>query len=643
MAVVAAGALVLAGCTSDPADDTTTPADTGTGAAGGTDDAGSTDDGAMTGGGTAAEGETAKQDLGDITTNNDETISFSSGSEQYNAYNGDTSSTNSTYNAVVNNMLTTGFWYWGTDGTVYPNEFFGSYEMTSEDPLTVEYTITDDAVWSDGTDVTANDFLLSWASTNPDALFGAAGGDAAAATDDAGATATAAPADEEGEEPENAGEFDPVGNWSTYATEIPETEAGSKSFTVTYPEPYPDWEIAASAPLPSHVAAEQAGMTGDELAQAILDGDGDTVNQVAEFWNSGWLFPNYAVEDESLVPSAGPYTLEGASWQQGQALTLVPNETFFGPAPATGNLSFRFAAPETHVQGLINGDINVIQPQATVDTVQQIENAGDQVTLDQGDSMTWEHLDYNFAEDSPFAEGQGGLAAREAFAYCVPRQQIVDSLIAPIFPEAEVMNLRERFPFQEDYQELLDAAYDGRYDEVNLDEARAKFEESGLEQGTQIRIGYSAPNQRRTEEVAAIKASCDEVGFEVVDDGDPTFFEDGGPLATGDWEIALFAWAGSGQVASGAPIYQTDGTQNRGLYSNTTVDEAWDTLSSTLDSDAQMEQLQIIERELWDDLYGIPLFAHPRIVGYDATLENVRSTTVQTGVSWNAEQWMRAN
>ncbi|MFK5691151.1 ABC transporter family substrate-binding protein, partial [Ornithinimicrobium sp. LYQ92] len=139
MAVVAAGALALAGCTSDTGseDEGTTDAgagDEGDGAEETSDDtAEETSDG-------MAEGDTSKTDLGDVQTMSD-TVSFSSGAEEYNAYNSETPGTNSTYNAVVNNQLLSGFWYWGTDGTVYPNEWFGSYEQTSEDPLTVEYTI----------------------------------------------------------------------------------------------------------------------------------------------------------------------------------------------------------------------------------------------------------------------------------------------------------------------------------------------------------------------------------------------------------------------------------------------------------------------------------------------------------------------
>ncbi|GAA1182431.1 ABC transporter substrate-binding protein [Ornithinimicrobium humiphilum] len=612
MAVVAAGALALAGCTSE----TETPDETT--AAGGSDsgDTGEDTDEETSSGEEAGgdEESTGKADLGDVVTAEDE-ISFSTGSEQYNAYNGDTSGTNSTYNAVVNNQLQSGFWYWGTDGTIYPNEWFGSYEVTSEDPLTVEYTISDEAVWSDGTPITVNDYLLEWASSNPEALGGV-----------------------------DALGFDPVSDtFGAYVPEGPQGEVDGKSFTVVYPEPYPDWELVVSGAKPAHVVAEQSGLDPAELAQAIVDGDGETVAKASEFWNTGWTFNDYEIKDESTVPSSGPYTLEGAVWEKDQSLGLVPNENFWGTPPATANLVFKFAAPETHVQALQNGDINVIEPQATVDTVDQLKNMGDTVGVLNGDEMTWEHLDFNFGEGSVFSDDEGGLAAREAFAMCVPRQQIVQNLIQPINPDAEVMNLREKFPFQPDYAEVLDAAYDGRYDEVDIEGAKAKLEEAGVETPVTVRIGYSAPNQRRTDEVTTIKASCDEAGFDIVDAGDPTFFQQGGPLETGDWEVALFAWAGSGQIASGQPIYSTGGGQNYGGYSNETVDEAWKTLASSNDPAVHLEQVKVIEKELWDTLYGIPVFAHPGVVGYDSSLENVRHTSVQTGVSWNAEQWVRAN
>ena len=56
-----------------------------------------------------------------------------------------------------------------------------------------------------------------------------------------------------------------------------------------------------------------------------------------------------------------------------------------------------------------------------------------------------------------------------------------------------------------------------------------------------------------------------------------------------------------------------------------------------------LEQTKVIEKQLWDTLFGIPLFAHPGVGAYSSSLSNVRDTAAQTGIVWNSEQWARAS
>jgi peptide/nickel transport system substrate-binding protein len=131
------------------------------------------------------------------------------------------------------------------------------------------------------------------------------------------------------------------------------------------------------------------------------------------------------------------------------------------------------------------------------------------------------------------------------------------------------------------------------------------------------------------------------VGFDVEDNAAEDFFDK--DLPNGDYEVALFAWQGSGQITSGENIYSSTGQQNYGKYSDETVDEAWKTLSSTTDEAVHADQRVIIEKQLWDTLYGIPLFAHPGVIASNSAVENVRATAAQGGVVWNSEQWSRAS
>ena len=546
-------------------------------------------------------------DLGDVETQ-DGSIAYSVGADDFLSYNGLQSNTYTTYNSAVVDRMFSSFWYFGTDGSIIPNKDFGTYEKTSDDPLTVKYTISDDAKWSDGTPVTAGDFIFHWAANN----------------DTVKAEGSETPL------------FDSISfEQGKYIPEAPEGEADGKEFTVTYPEPYADWEILISTALPAHIVAKEAGMSFEELVTAAKEKDVEALTPAAEFWNDGWDFSPGELPDASLVPSMGPYKFKDGGWQAGQSITLEANPEYWGTPPATKELVLRFADPKTHVQALQNGDLDVIEPQATVDTLQQLEGLGDDVNVQTGDQLTWEHVDFNRGEGSVFADSP---ELREAFALCLPRQQIVDNLIKPIYADAQVMNAREVFPFQENYQEVVDAAYPEEMDQPNIEKAKELVEKSGVSTPT-VRLGYQAGNQRRTETVALIKSSCDQAGFDVQDTNSPVFFKE--VMPAGDYDAALYAWAGSGQKASGANIYQSDGAQNQQSYNNPEVDAAWDKLATSLDEDEQLEQVKTIEKLLWEDFQAIPLYAHPGLVGHKADVANVRDTAAQSGALWNVEQWVR--
>lgn len=546
-------------------------------------------------------------DLGDVETQ-DGSIAYSVGADDFLSYNGLQSNTYTTYNSAVVDRMFSSFWYFGTDGSIIPNKDFGTYEKTSDDPLTVKYTISDDAKWSDGTPVTAGDFIVHWAANN----------------DTVKAEGSETPL------------FDSISfEQGKYIPEAPEGEADGKEFTVTYPKPYADWEILISTALPAHIVAKEAGMSFEELVTAAKEKDVEALTPAAEFWNDGWDFSPGELPDASLVPSMGPYKFKDGGWQAGQSITLEANPEYWGTPPATKELVLRFADPKTHVQALQNGDLDVIEPQATVDTLQQLEGLGEDVNVQTGDQLTWEHVDYNRGEGSVFADSP---ELREAFALCLPRQQIVDNLIKPIYADAQVMNLREVFPFQDKYQEVVDEAYPKEMDEPNIEKAKELVEKSGVSKPT-VRLGYQAGNQRRTETVALIKSSCDQAGFDVQDANSPVFFKE--VMPAGDYDAALYAWAGSGQKASGANIYQSDGAQNQQSYNNPEVDAAWDKLATSLDENEQLEQVKTIEKLLWEDFQAIPLYAHPGLVGHKADVANVRDTAAQSGALWNVEQWVR--
>ncbi len=530
---------------------------------------------------------------------------------EFTSYNLNSETGNGTWNNFVMNGVVDGWWDFGPQGEIVRNEAFGTYEVTSEDPLTVHYTFAENAAWSDGTPIDCDDALLEWATQS-------------------GAYIT----DQVGEDGQPIPLFAVPGTTGYDLVEKPTCQPGDKEFDFVYSEPFADWEVVTSGYMPAHIAAEAAGMTPEDLVTAIQNDDMEALAPVAEFWNAGWDMEPGALLDPAQIPSSGPYTID--SWEAGQSLTLVANENYYGDAPGTDTIVIRFIPQDQQVQALANGEVDVIAPQVSVDLVASLEALGDQVTLITGDEMTWEHLDFNQTEGALFSD----LNLRQAFAMCVPRQQIVDNLIAPANPEAVVMNLREFFPWDPAYEDAVSAAYGGEYDEPDIAGAQALIQASGAT-NLDVRVLRSDPNQRRADTVAAIKASCDQAGFNIIDT--PTADLGTGIIDVTSYEVALFAWAGSGVLTSGASLYRTNEGQNPYGYSNADIDADWTELIVTVDEARQVELLTEIETQLWADLFSIPLYAHPGVTAHNPAIEGVEQNAAQTQVSFNVEEWARTS
>jgi peptide/nickel transport system substrate-binding protein len=524
---------------------------------------------------------------------------FTYGYEQeWSAYNNDTTDSNASKEVVVNNRVVQGFWRYAADGTIEELPEFGLFEKVSDDPLVVEYQFNADATWSDGEPIDCDDAYLYWYARS-------------------GQSETFSPASTTGYE----------------QMESVECADGDKAFTVTYSEPFADWQATFGPHVqPAHVLEREAGV--DDIVAAIDSDDTEALDAAAEFWNTGWIFNPGELPDEALIPSSGPFKID--SWESGNNITLVANEDYWGDPPASETVVIRFIAADAQAQALQNGEIQAMDPQPNADLVAQLDAIGDSIVVETGDQFTWEHYDFQF-------DGvMGDKALREAFALCLPRQTIVDNLIVPQNPEAVVQQSMYRFPFQPEYEDAVAATEDlwSPYAEQDVDAARAILEENDAI-GTDVRLGYITPNPRREAQAQLVIDACGEngAGFNVIDEGDARFFDEEGALVNGNYDVALFAWAGSPLVTGSSAIYVTDGGSNYQGYSNPEIDELTAQLNRTTDVAEQSQVIADIERILWEDLVTIPAFTFPGIAAYDANATGVEYNASQGGLTWNMEDW----
>lgn len=519
-------------------------------------------------------------------------------------------------NGKVDYLTRAGFIYISDSYEIIPDESFGTMEIVSEDPLQVQYTINDGLVWSDGAPITTDDLVLAWAAFSgifDDATF-----------------------DEEGNVTTGTQYFAYAGSTEGLNTStITEVADDKLSLTLEYDMPYVDWNIADLVDQPAHVVAEKAGVELDALVETILTsprGDAanpapvnETLKAAADFWNTGFDMTSLP-DDPSLYLSSGPWIIE--SWEPTQSMTLTLNPEYKGDLnPQFDTLVIRFIGdPQAQVTALQNGEVDLIVPQASGDTLAALE-AIDGVTVLEGSQLSYDHLDLTFA--GPFADQN----VREAFLKTIPRQQLVDTLIKPVVADAEVLNSQMFIPAQAAYEEAVASNGSDAYAEVDIEGATELL--AGAT--PTIRLMYNINNPNRVAAFEAIQASASQAGFIIEDVGREDW---GSQLGADIYDAVIFGWISPGVGNGTIPqIFASFGGSNFNKYANARVDEIARTIPQTLDLD-EIDALTIeADGHLFADGYGLPLFQGPGLEAHTDRLQGVTFMGNQTGPLWNFWEW----
>lgn len=542
----------------------------------------------------------------------------------FSSFNANTAKGSVDVNGKISYATHSGFNYIDKDLNIVKNEKFGKYEVVSEDPLTVKYTINEGVKWSDGEAMDADDLMLYWAIRS-------------ARFDDA-------TTDSDGEVVKGTSYFDYAGDTSGLAlTDVPEIGDDNRSITLKYSKPFADWELAVGNTntdtfTPAHVAAEKAGMTQEELTkllQSTPKGDpakpakpNTQLKKVASFWNTGYDTKSLP-KDESLYLSNGPFMVD--SIVANQSMTLVRNPDYdWGPMPKVDSIVVRYIgeAP-AQVQALKNGEVDIIAPQASADTVEQLEDLGDQVKIEKGDELSYDHIDLNFT--GVFKD----KGVREAFMKTVPREQITETTIKKLDPEAKTLDSQVFVPANDGYEASVENNGSADYQDVDI--AGAKDLLDG--KTPTVRLMYNKDNPNRADAYSLIAQSAKQAGFKVVDGGLGAS-DWAGALGTGTYDAGLFGWTTSGVGVTAVPeIFGSGNASNFNDFSNKEADQLMDQLILETDASKQDQLKGQIDKLIWDSAYGLPLF---QLVGVQASGENVDGVEYmsnQTGVWWNFWDW----
>jgi peptide/nickel transport system substrate-binding protein len=534
--------------------------------------------------------------------------------QEYTAYNNATADQVLFANTLVLNIVQPGPYISNPDLTLTPfKDMMDSIEVTSTDPQVVVYKIKPAAVWSDGAPIDCSDFYLAWLAQN-----GKAGNQKAAdGTDAKDADGNPIPI------------FNAAGTTGYEDIGTVACSDNDKTVTTTYTKAFADYQSLFGGLIPAHVVEKDTGVA--DVTKATDPAD---VAKIGADWSTG-----FSGFDPAKDLSGAQYTID--SFTPGETLILKRNEKYYGTPGKLDEIVFR-QVPDASQQpaALENGDVQVISPQPNPDLLAQLKAiSGVTTEVDQG--VTFEHYDFNQAN-----EFLADPNVRKAFALCINRQDIVDTLVAPLNPDATVLNNRIYIPSSPDYKDNS-----GAYAKQDIAGAKKLLESSGFTMGSDgfyakggkqltLRLGRRDPNPRRQSTNELTAAACKDAGFNLTDDPSEDF--NAKRLPASDYDIALFAWVATASLSSNTSIYVPGGGQNWNNYKDDKLTPLFEQANKELDAKKRADLMNQIDKVLWDDMATLPLFQFQELISYSDTIQNV-SYNGPLGVTWDAQNWAVAS
>jgi peptide/nickel transport system substrate-binding protein len=563
--------------------------------------------------------------------------------DSFREYNNLSATGNATANANIVYLANKNFTYYNDVPELVQDTDFGTYEKTSDDPLTVKYTIKDGVNWSDGTPVTAADMLFNWAA-NTTHLNTVTGDDVT--TDEETGEVT----DQAGGTYFNNGASEGIG--LDLVSETPEISDDGQSLTYVYDNPYVDWEVATgigvgvSAHGTMQLAFPDEDYTGEEaqdaMIKAIQDKDAAVMGPVSEVWNNGYRFSDMPTEPQKVL-SNGAYTI--TDLVNDQYITLTANPEYTGSdKPKYEKITVRFITdPQAQIQALENGEVEIAAGQPTADLLTQVQGL-DGIEYKGQAEGTYEHVDLQVTNGGPFdAATYGGdeekaALVRQAFMKTVPRQDILEKIIQPLQEDAELRNSNVFVPGTDNYEASV--AENGYVDDYALDieGAKALLAEAGVTNPT-ARVLYGSTNTRRQQEFELMRQSAELAGITLVDASSTTWGVD---LSTKQsaYDIGLFGWQSTSlAVGESAANYQTGGLNNYYGWSNDELDGLFEDLQTETDADAQRDILIDAEKIVESNYWTVPIYQFPGLTAWSDQVEGVKPAFLSPTYFWNFWEW----
>jgi peptide/nickel transport system substrate-binding protein len=458
----------------------------------------------------------------------------------------------------------------------FDRELMVSAELTAEEPQTVTYRIQDDAVWSDGTPISDDDFAYLWRRSN--------GSDRRA---------------------------DVVSTTGYQDIERVTGSPDGKTATVRFARPFADWRSLFSNLLPSHHVERQPGG-----------------------WTTG------LDRRPEQIPSGGPFQIARHDREQSLTLERNPSywgrpahldRLVLRFLPDAMAQAAALRNDEVDV-------IYAPQPQVdVVRTVRDLPGVASEVRLGLGFEHLTFNLAHPILRDLAVREAIALAVDRQQLLDRTVGQ-ISDN--AQVLGNRIWLVGQAGYEDHSDGYGRGDvAAAAARLEQAGWTEGAGGVRvRNGRKLLLRYTTTQGVRGREQAGELLQDQLARVGIDLELRPTAPDTLFVD--QLPDGGFDIAAFAWVGNPFTVSGnRDTYVTGAGLNYGGFSDPEVDALFERATAELDPDRSAALANQIDRRLWEGLPSIPLYQRATILAWRDTLRNVSENPTTEGPLWNAESW----
>jgi peptide/nickel transport system substrate-binding protein len=334
----------------------------------------------------------------------------------------------------------------------------------------------------------------------------------------------------------------------------------------------------------------------------------------------------------TLQPTVGAGAYIPSTYEPGQYLELVPNESYFRGRPALDRIVIKFLTTEVALAQLESGELDLASriPVAESERVQSNPN----LVLSSVPSPSITQINVNTAQ--PYLADK---RVRQAFMHAIDRQGIIDSVF---LGQAAIVNSTVIGPTWMGQPEFNAYPFDP-------EKAKALLAEAGWDANQTVELMYpSTINQEQETYQVIIQQQLSDAGVKLeLRAYDQVEIERRRMIKDGDkvyGEFDLYSVGGGvyrvdPSVTAAYYASEVAGNPNIQYYANPELDELLAAGVATSDLDQRKAIYTDVARILNEDVPTLFLWSPNSLYASSARLQGFKAPAYSNGYLWNAEEW----